>query len=481
VPSGAAAALGLLAARWTVPVLVAMLAPSDEPVQLAVGLDGRVLAFTIAVSLFTAIVFSLAPAMRASKVDVHSALKSGTRLSGGIPALKGRLLLAMQMALSFVLLVTSLLFARTLLNLEALDPGFDRHHVILAGVTYKGPDIGAGLDLAWQELARRAASIPGVESASTADGGPFLGTAATLPIRVEGDTGHPNLDPVSLVPVSANSFRTLGVRLMTGRDFEPRDLASGAPWVAIVNETAAHRHFGNQNPLGRRISDFDSKPPRWAEVVGVVPDMRIDSLRSSPPPMIYFPFTQIAFAVVGGSSRVMTLELRVRGTAGSLARALRREVAAANPGFVLGDIISQDKLVEDTLIRERLLATVGSFFGGIALLLAGLGLYGTMSYSVSRRTQEIGIRTALGATRRTVLAMVLGEAFVTVTGGAVVGIAVALLVARLLADLLFGLKPQDPATMLLAATLLAATALAAAFVPALRACRTNPIEALRNE
>jgi predicted permease len=481
VLAGAAAALGLLAARWTVPVLVAMLAPSDEPVQLAVGLDGRVLAFTMAVSLVTAIVFSLSPAMRASKVDVHSALKSGTRLSGAVPALQGRFLLAMQMALSFVLLVTSVLFVRTLVNLLALDPGFDRHHVILAGVTYTGKESGPALDLAWQELARRAAAIPGVESASTANGGPFVGASASLPLRVEGATGRPNLDPNWLVPVSANSFRTFGARLAMGRDFEPRDFAPGAPWVAIVNETAAHRHFGNQNPLGRRISDFDSNPPRWVEVVGVAPDMRFDSLRSAPPAMIYFPFPQAAFAVAGGSPRIMTLELRVRGATGSLARALRREVAAANPGFALGDIVSQDKLVEDTLIRERLLATVGSFFGGIALLLAGIGLYGTMTYSVSRRTQEIGIRMALGATRRTVLGMVLGEALVTVTAGGVVGLAAALFVGRLLATLLFGLKAQDPATMLLAAALLAGTALAAAFIPALRACRTDPIEALRNE
>jgi predicted permease len=479
--AGAAAALGLLAARWTAPVLVAMLAPSDEPVQLAIELDGRVLAFTIAVSLVTAIMFSLSPAIDASKVDVHSALKSGTRLSGASPALQARLLLAMQMALSFVLLVTSVLFVRTLLNLLALDPGFDRHHVILAGVTYNGPQSGAGLDLAWQELARRAAAIPGVESASTANGGPFVGASATLPVRVEGATGHPNLDPNWIVPVSANSFRTFGTRLVMGRDFEPRDFVLGAPWVAIINEAAAHRHFGNQNPLGRRISDFDSNPPRWAEVVGVAPDMKFDSLRSAPPALIYFPFTQIAFAVVGGSPRIMTLELRVTSATGSLAPTLRREVAAANPGFALGDIVSQDKLVDDTLIRERLLATVGSFFGGIALLLAGIGLYGTMSYSVSRRTQEIGLRIALGATRRAVLGMVLREAFVAVTAGGVVGLAVALFVARLLAGLLFGLKAQDPTTMLLAATLLAGTALAAAFVPALRACLTDPIEALRNE
>jgi predicted permease len=481
VLAGAAAALGLWVARWTVPVLVAMLAPSDEPVQLAVGLDGRVLAFTIAVSLMTAIVFSLSPAMRASKVDVHSALKSGTRLSGGAPALQGRLLLAMQMALSFVLLMTSVLFVRTLLNLLALDPGFDRHRVIVARVAYDGPESGAALDLAWQELIRRAAAIPGVESASTADGGPFVGAAASLPVRVQGATGRPNLDTNGIVPVSANSFRTFGARLVMGRDFEPRDFAPGAPWVAIVNETAARRHFGNQNPLGRRISDFDSSPPRWAEVVGVAPDMRFDNLRNAPPATIYFPFTQIAFAVVGGNLRGMTLELRVRDATGSLARALRREVVAANPGFALGDIVRQDKLVDDTLIRERLLATVGSFFGGIALLLAGIGLYGTMSYSVSRRTQEIGIRIALGATWRTVLGMVLGEALVTVAAGGVVGLAVALFVARLLAGLLFGLKAQDPATMLLAATLLTGTALAAACIPALRACRTDPIEALRNE
>jgi predicted permease len=475
--AASAAVLGLLVANWTVPVLVGMLAPSDSPVQLAVGLDLRVLAFTAAVSLTTAVAFGLLPALRASRVEIHATLKSGSRTAGRSPANHGRLLMAAQVALSLVLLVTSALFVHTLWNLKRLDAGFDRHHVILAGLQFGGADSGERLTRDWLDLLQRAMAAPGVDSASLSIGGPFAGSHGKTAIRVQAATGTPNLDPNWFIPVSPNYFRTLGTPLVMGRDFEPRDFAPSAAPVAIISAAGARRYFPNQNPLGHKIADFETNPPGWTEVVGVAPDMKFDSLRTAAPAVLYLPFTLGSDA----PPRIMTMQLRAHRDTGSLARALRQQLAAANPEFALGDLISQDKLVDDTLVRERLLATAGTFFGAIALLLAGIGIYGTINYSVSRRTQEIGIRMALGARPSEVLAMVLREALTTVAVGAFVGLAASRVLTRMLAGLLFGLKPQDLPTMTLAGSLLAIASLAAALVPAVRACRADPLRALRTE
>lgn len=263
----------------------------------------------------------------------------------------------------------------------------------------------------------------------------------------------------------------------------PRDFERSAPAVVIVNETMARKFFGKDNPLGQRLNDSGPNPPPGAqtmEIVGVAADMKFDSLRTAPPAIIYLPLPQ------HGSNHKLALNamgvaLRTRQDAGFLERALRRELAAVHPAFTLAKMTTQSKLVHDVLVRERLLATVGSFFGAIALLLAGLGLYGTMSYSVSRRTREIGIRMAVGAGHGRVLRMILREALLIVATGAAVGVPAAVFAARPIAGLLFEVEPQDSGTMLLGAAMLVATSLIAAYIPALRASRTEPMEALRNE
>jgi predicted permease len=471
-----AAALGLLAARWTVPVLVSMLAPADTPVQLATGVDLRVLAFTAAVSLLSAILFGSWPAIRATRLDIHSALKSGTQLAGTRGRLRGGLLVSIQMAISLVLLIVSALFVRTLLNLKAFDPGFDRRHVILAEVQYKGPIKDSELVRAWGEAVRRVMTIPGVEAASASLGGPFIGSYMHAALRVQGSKQAANLSENWFVPVSANYFSTRSAKIVAGRDFDGRDFVQGAPRVAIVSETLARRFFGNEPAVGKKMCDFEFVKPQWAEVIGVVKDMKFESLRSAPPSMFYFPFTQME-----AIPRSMTLEMRARRDSVSIGPEIRREVAVANPGFAAGTIESQDQLIDKTLIRERLLATVGSFFGALAILLAGIGLYGTMSYSVSRRTQEIGVRMALGARREQVLRMVLSEALVTVGLGAVAGVAAALAIVRAIAGLVFGIQPRDPLTAGAAVAVLAGASISAALIPALRAARTDPMNALRNE
>ncbi len=483
VLTAVAAVAGTLAVRWTAPVLVSMLAPIETPIQLAVGLDARMLAFVVAVSLITAIAFGIFPAWRASQVDLQSALRSGTGAAGQGHVRQSRILVALQMALSLVLLVASALFVRTLLNLKTLDPGFDRHNIILAIVQFRGTENGDRLTLAWQELLRRITAIPGVESVSASTGGPFVPSRRAGEIRIANTPWNDNLPITWFIAISTNYFRTFGTRLARGRDFEPRDFEPSAPAVAIVNARLAQRFFGNDNPIGRKLNDFGPKPPPGAEtieVVGVATDMKYDSLRTAPPTLVYLPLPQHGSGIKLDLN-FLTVELRTRQDSASITPALRRDLAAANSGFVLRNITSVTKLIDDTLIRERLLATVGSFFGILALLLAGIGLYGTMSYSVLRRTQEIGIRMALGAGRLQVLRMLLSEALATVAVGGMAGVAGAIFVGRIVASLLFGLTPQDPSTIVLACGLLVATALLAALLPALRACRIAPMEALRNE
>jgi predicted permease len=481
--AGIATLIGALAARWAVPILIALLAASDTPVQLKVETDARLVTFAVAVCTFATLACGILPAFRASGVDILSPLKHGARQVTVVSAWQTRFLAGTQIALSLVLLMMSALFVRTLVNLKQLDPGFDRENVVLAYVHFRARVSDAQISQAWQELIRRVRAIGGVESTSISIGGPLLAARWAGELRFADASRNDNLPVAWFVPVSPEFFRTFGRSLVKGRDFESRDFSPSAQGVAIVNETMARQFFGANNPIGRRLNDFGvNAPPNspTLEIVGVAPDMKFDSMRSPPPAILYLPFTQqgsnhpIALTAMG-------LALRTRLDSGSLGRVLRQELAAVNPAFVLTKITTQNRLVDDILISERLLATVGSFFAVIALLIASIGLYGTVSYSVTRRTREIGIRMALGAHQRQVLGMVLFEALLTVAVGIAFGAPAAVLTARPVANLLFEIKPQDPVTLLVTTGLLLAISLIAALIPALRASRTAPIEALRSE
>jgi predicted permease len=471
-----AAVLGLLVARWSLPLLVRLLAPADSPVQLVLDLDWRVLAFTAISAAVTAILFGLFPALRATNVEIHGALKSGARLTSAAGGRAGKLMVAGQVALSLVLVATSALFLRTLLNLHHLDTGFDRRNLIIAGMQFEGSAENKRLDLMWEDLRRRMASISGVESASLSVGTPFTGAYGSGPLRIAGAQSPARVTPCWFYAVSLDYLRTLDSPLLAGRDLEARDFAPGAPAVAVVSESVARAYFGQDSPVGRKIGNFEQEDGSWTEVVGVARDMKFQSLRAPSPPIVYLPST-----MAWSGAKALTLEVRARRDSGLLAPALRRAATAAGAGFSVHNITTETRLIDDSLARERLLATLASFFGGLALLLAAIGLYGITTYSVARRTPEIGIRMAVGAARADVLGMILREALVLVASGALAGVGAAYFAGRAVVSLLFGLKPGDPATTAGALAVLAGTALAATAIPAWRASRTDPMTALREE
>ncbi len=471
--AGIASALGLLAARWTSRVLVSMLAPSESPVLLALDLDWRLLGFAGALCIGAVLLFGLLPAWRGSSVDLYAALKSGTHPAGG-GARTREILVTAQVALSLVLVIGAALFLRTLRNLATVDAGFDARNLVVANVSFRGPRDDR-MAAAWGELLRRVAAIPGVESAGLSTGGPFSYVLGSGPIRVPGVPMKGDAYNCGFLWLSSNYFHTMSTPLVMGRDFEPRDNAPGAPRVAIINEAVAREYFPNQNPVGKVFSA--GRQANWIEIVGVAQDTKLDSLRESAPMTIYYPYMQAPPLLLGR----MSLEVKSRRGVAALATVLRREAAAASPAFVLIGVTTQTRLIDETLFRERLLATVAGFFGGLALVLAAIGLYGTVSYTVTQRTQEIGIRMALGATRHDVMHMVMRRTAALVAAGSVAGLAGAAAAARLVASLLFGVTPRDPVTLLLSVAVLLAAALGAAFVPARRAARTDPMMALRYE
>ena len=471
----AAAGFGLVLAHWTTPLVVRLLAPSNTPVQLILGLDRRVLGFTAFVCIVTTLAFGFVPAWRFSKANINCTLKGNTTLSRS-HARTGKILVASQVALSLIVVMGTTLFVRTLRNLSTFDAGFARENVLLSSVRFRGPDHGERLHLAWEELLRRAAAVPGIESASLSSGSIFNGAFGNGALRIRGIPPNPReLAACIFFQASPNFFGTMGTPLLKGRDFQPRDFSPSALPVAVVSESLARHFFGDDNPLGREFSNFEDNPPRWVTVIGVAKDAKFENLRDPAPMVAYLPFT---WPRVG---TMLTLAMRTRADTATMASTLRREASIADPEFTIGQITTQSQIIGDTVVRERLLSVVASFFGALALLMAAVGLYGIMSYTVTQRTREIGVRMALGATPREILGMVLLESELVVGVGAAIGIGGAEAAARLISALLFGVRAQDLSTVFTAVSLLLAVALVAAFIPARRAAQVDPMVALRYE
>jgi predicted permease len=490
------ALLGLFFCYGATRLLLSLLSQGEFPVQLDLNPDARVLAFTAAVAVLTGVLFGLAPAFLATRVDVNHALKNMALGQGarGAHLTFGQVFVIAQIAMSLLLLVGAGLFMRSLQKLQRTETGFNSENVLVTKLEpvasdRKRPQLAALYD----ELLRRVEAIPGVRLASLVSFTPMSrrewlvmgGDKHSNTMYVEGYTPQPDEDmSIPWMQVYPHSFAALGIPLVLGRDFGPQDRGERET-VAVINESMVRRFFGSENPIGRRFG-FNlpfRRPP--IEIIGVVKDVKYRSLREEGRPMFYLPFYQagqVGQAGQAGTGRgQMTLVVRTTGDPTPLVSAVRREVRAMDPRMPVFEVETLATQVAVSLQQERLLATLSSGFGLLALLLSCLGLYGILSYTVARRTNEIGIRMALGAERRDVLWLVLRDALRLVLLGALLGILAAVAAARLVSSQLFGISAADPAAIGLATLLLLAVAAIAGYLPARRATLVDPLVALRDE
>jgi len=481
VLSGGGALLGLLIASWSSQVLVRAISTRRSRVFLDLPLDWRVLAFTAAVATLTTLVFGAAPALMAARSEPHDALKGQGRGSGSLSGDQrqrlGGLFVIVQVALSLVLVTGAGLFISTFLRLERQPLGFDPASVLLADVSFRDDAVAeADRPALFERLRAAVAAVPGIATATISTHTPTSGYTAATTLETPIASGSDRT--VFLYIVGRDFFTTYHTRLLAGREFSDTDSA-GAPQVVIVNETFARRYFGGSSPIGQRLQQKPrpGHPMPLREVVGYVEDAVYRNLRQPVPPTIYLPLAQ-----AGRERPAITLTLRAATLAsgGSWARLIGPLDAALNrQGVSL--TVSYTPLTEqvgNTLLQERLLASLSGAFGGLALLLAAIGLYGVTSYSVTRRRTELGIRTALGAVPTHLVVMVLTRVAGLVLAGLIAGTRATLWAARFVDPLLFGLTSRDAATIGGAAALLAVIALVAAWVPARRAARIDPARVL---
>jgi putative ABC transport system permease protein len=460
ISAALALAVSLLLSRF----LVKMISDGPVPIVFDLSPNWHVLGFTVAAALVTAGFFSVAPALQSAAVAPFPALKNDSRGSRRSSRLLPWLVSA-QVSLSFVLLVGAVLLGRTLHNLRSLDSGFNAHDVLLIDV----PDAVAA---ASRDLVDKTQRVPGVLSAGISTHTPLSGSTWSEPVVPAGQP-VPDLDTALFVGAGTRFFETLEIPVLSGRSFTDDD-SPQSPAVAIVNARYAHKFLGSENPIGRHLSASVRGQKKDLEIVGLVADVFATGLRSAAPPTVYVPYAQLR----PGLSAI--IEIRTEGATDQVATAVRQALQAAIPGTPI-EIRSFAAQVEATLLGERLMAFLSQSFAGLALGLACIGLYGLLAFTVARRIKEIGIRLALGATPRGLTAKVLNDATRLVLIGIVCGFPVAWMGSRWIESLLFGLQPRDPAAVVSAIVPLAAAALFAAFIPARRAARVDPLVALRHE
>ena len=478
-------ALGLLFALWGCGFLLALVGSGRDPVFLKLTLDLRVLGFTAVASLLAGVLFGLAPAWRATRVDLNPALKDGARGSDAGSRLGlGKTLVVVQVALSLLLLIGAGLFARSLGKLKSLDAGLNRENVLLVSTNPMMIGYQEGRQTAdlYQRMLERIRAIPGVRFASLSPQA-LLGAGGTnTSVVVQGRAERPedNADSPGrtgipwLCEVGPEYFETVGMTILRGRGLTAQD-GENAPRVAVINETFARYYFGGENPIGRRFGT-DPDTSGQIEIVGVVKDAKYVSLREPALRTYYVPYFQYS-----DRWRATTFQIRTAANPTGVIAAVRQAAREVDANLPLFNIKTLAKQVDESIAQERLIGAVSSFFGLLALLLAAVGLYGIMAYAVSQRTHEIGVRMALGAHRGAVLRMVLRQGMKLVLIGAGLGLAASLAVTRVIASQLYDVTPTDPMTFIGAPILLLIAALAACFAPARRATKVDPLVALRCE
>jgi predicted permease len=479
--SAAGALLGLAFAQWGSRLLMTQLSTFREVVALDAPVDWRVLGFTAGVSVVTALFFGTAPALVAARVDPNDALKEqGRTLAGERRGGLAATLVVAQVALSLVLVVAAGLFVRTFASLATLDPGFDSRGVLLVEIDARHTTVPpADRRVLFDRVRQAAASAPGVEAASVSALTPLSNMGWNNSIAMPHLQSMPEQERlVWFNALGPGFFTTYRTRLVAGRDFTLAD-RMGGPLVAIVNEAFARKYLGTQPPVGRvfEVSALPGKTTPKYEIVGVVQDAAYSSLREAKPATVYLPLLQADDDFLFGST-VLTLRARPGTSLGALGRGVVQAVEGVDRSLSMTVRPLGDQVGEQ-LIRERIVATLSGFFGGLALLIAGIGLYGITAYAVGRRRTEIGIRMALGADTWRVLRLVLGRVGRLVAAGAALGILLSAWASTFVASLLYGIEARDVVTLAGATLTLVAVAALAAWLPARRAARIDPATVLR--
>jgi putative ABC transport system permease protein len=465
-------ALGTVLAGWGVALLVCLSTGSIPPTA-RVGIDATVLGFTLLVSLLTGVLFGLAPALRTMKVNLSESLKEGGRSgSEGHRNRTRSVLVVLESAVAVVLLIGAGLLIRSLLQLQNVSPGFDANNVLtmrldLPREKYSTPEKMA---LFFENLEGRIKGLPGVENVGFISELPLSGQPNDMPYRVEGrsDSSDAEFDD-DFRRVNRQYFDAMHIPFLRGRNFTEQEVQQSAK-VVIVSDLLARRVFPNEEPLGKRLVMVMG--PDAFEIVGIVGDIRHRGLEIDPAPAMYFPSYQMPW---------MNLAIRLKGDPANLAAAVRKEVRSIDPDQPIAAVKTMDVWVNESVAAPRYRTVLLALFATVALLLASTGIYGVMSYSVSQRTHEIGVRMALGARQLDVLKLVIRQGMALVVVGVGLGVAGAIALTRVMASLLFGVTAKDPATFVVVGILLTLVAFIACYLPARRATKVDPLVALRYE